>query len=139
MERVYGTSVALEGQAVLLRGPSGSGKSDLALRLIENGAKLVADDQTMLVREGSHLVASCPDAIAGQIEVRGVGIVPVETIRRAPLCLVMDMVPPEQIERFPDLGACTYLDVEVPLLPVTPFEVAAAAKVKLAIAMVRNR
>jgi serine kinase of HPr protein (carbohydrate metabolism regulator) len=133
MERVYGTCVAINGKAVLLRGPSGSGKSDLALRVIENGGRLVADDQTILVREADQLVASCPDTISGQLEVRGIGIIPVETVRRAPLALVMDMLPVEQIERFPEFGRCSYLGVDVPLLGLAPFEASAAAKVRLAL------
>lgn len=134
MELVYGTAVAIDGRAVLLRGPSGSGKSDLALRLIEGGAQLVADDQTRLVREGDRLLASAPDTIAGQLEVRGVGIVPVGNVRRAPLDMVIDLVPAEQVERFPDAGSCRYLDVSVPLLSLAPFEASTPAKVRLALA-----
>ncbi|WP_420403294.1 HPr kinase/phosphorylase [Nisaea sp.] len=133
MELVYGTTVAVDGRAVLLRGPSGSGKSDLALRLIAAGAQLVADDQTRLVREAGRLVASAPDTIAGQLEVRGVGIVPVENVRRAPLDLVIDLVPPEQVERYPEAGTCSYLEVSVPLLALTPFEASTPAKVRLAL------
>lgn len=133
MELVYGTAVAVDGRAVLFRGPSGSGKSDLALRLIEAGAQLVADDQTRLVRESERLVATAPDAIAGQLEVRGVGIVPVEATRRAPLVLVVDLVPPEQVDRFPDHGRCTYLGLSVPLIKLAPFEASTPAKVRLAL------
>ncbi len=75
---VHATAVAIEGEAVLLRGPSGSGKSDLALRLIDGGAQLVADDQTLLRRAGGRVLASAPPAIAGLLEVRGVGVVRVE-------------------------------------------------------------
>lgn len=133
MELVYGTTVAVDGRAVLLRGPSGSGKSDLALRMIEAGAQLVADDQTRLVREAGRLVASAPDTIAGQLEVRGVGIVPVQNVRRAPLDLVVDLVPPEQVERYPEAGTCTYLEIGVPLLALAPFEASTPAKVRLAL------
>jgi HPr kinase/phosphorylase len=139
MERVYGTSIAINGRAVLLRGPSGSGKSDLALRVIEAGGRLVADDQTILVREQDRLIATCPDPISGRIEVRGIGIVPVETVRRAPLALVMDMVPAEQVDRFPEPAHCLYLDVEIPLLSIAPFEISAAAKVRLALMLVDGK
>ena len=74
-ERVHATSVAMRQgrswRAVLLRGPSGSGKSDLALRLIDAGARLIADDQTELVRAGKAVIASAPARIAGLIEARG--------------------------------------------------------------------
>ena len=64
---------------------------------------------------------------------RGVGIVPVANTRRAPLDLVIDLVPSEQVERFPEAGSCTYLDLTVPLLALAPFEASAPAKVRLAL------
>ncbi|MDE0940637.1 MAG: HPr kinase/phosphatase C-terminal domain-containing protein, partial [Pirellulales bacterium] len=71
---VHATCVAIGEVGVLLRGPSGSGKSDLALRLIEGGAKLVADDQVVLSEVAGSLLASAPAALRGKIEVRGCGI-----------------------------------------------------------------
>lgn len=139
MERVYGTCIAINGRAVLFRGPSASGKSDLALRVVEAGGHLVADDQTMLTRENDTLVATCPETISGRIEIRGIGILPVPTIRRAPLSLVMDLVPSEQIDRFPDPRRCQYLGIDVPLLNIAPFEVSAAAKVRLALTSLDNQ
>src|SRR6185312_10220968 len=68
---LHATTVAIDGAAVLLRGPSGSGKSDLALRLIDAGARLVADDQSELRRVGEVVVVRAPDALRGLIEVRG--------------------------------------------------------------------
>ncbi len=85
MIRVHGTSVALGGDGILLRGPSGSGKSDLALRLIADGARLVADDQTELRGVGETLEMAAPAAIAGRLEVRGVGILRVPAVPSAPL------------------------------------------------------
>ena len=90
---------------MLLRGPSGAGKSDLALRLIDAGARLVADDQTALVRKGGILIATPPARIAGLIEARGVGIVRLargQLLARAPVALLVDLVPPERIERLPE-------------------------------------
>ena len=74
MIRVHGTSVALGGDGILLQGPSGSGKSDLALRLVDAGALLVADDQTELALVGDGVLMRAPGVIAGRIEVRGLGI-----------------------------------------------------------------
>ena len=72
-ENLHGTTVALDGRAVLISGPSGSGKSDLALRLFDRGFVLVSDDRTIVRKEGSRLFASAPETIKGKLEVRGVG------------------------------------------------------------------
>src|SRR5689334_113133 len=87
MIRVHGTSVALGGDGILLRGPSGSGKSDLALRLIDGGARLVSDDQTELRVFGEELRMTAPASIAGRLEVRGIGILHVPSAASAPLRL----------------------------------------------------
>ena len=76
-----------EGRAVLISGPSGSGKSDLALRLIDRGFTLVSDDQTIVRRDGDRLFASAPPTIKGKLEIRGVGIVEMETVKRRPVAL----------------------------------------------------
>jgi RNase adaptor protein for sRNA GlmZ degradation len=108
--RVHATCIALDGpggpRGVLLRGPSGAGKSDLALRMIDQGARLVADDQCELHRRdgpaGGRLMARAPAAIAGEMEVRGLGIVGVPILAEAPVALLVDLVAPEAVERLPD-------------------------------------
>lgn len=130
---VHGSCVALAEVGVLIRGPSGSGKSDLALRLIDGGALLVADDQTRLAVEGGRLTARAPDAITGRLEVRGLGIVPVASVAAAILGLVVDLVPPEAIERLPAPAQATFLGHAVPLLRLWPFAGSAAAQVRLAV------
>jgi hypothetical protein len=72
---IHASCVALGAQGVLLLGSSGAGKSDLALRLIDGGAKLVADDRTLLFARGGALHAKAPASIKGLMEIRGVGIV----------------------------------------------------------------
>lgn len=133
MIRVHGTSVALGGDGILLRGPSGSGKSDFALRLIDEGARLVADDQTELRLAGAELSMSAPATIAGQMEVRGIGILRVPTIPAAPLRLVVDLVPGGDIERLPEPRYCEFLGRQVPLIALAPFEASAPAKLRLAL------
>jgi serine kinase of HPr protein (carbohydrate metabolism regulator) len=129
---VHGTTVAVDGLAVLLRGPSGSGKSDLALRLIDEGAALVSDDLTELVGNGRGLVARPPGAAPadtrGRIEARGLGIVAVDTVAEAPLALVADLADGASVERLPEPSACDYLGVAVPRIALRPFEASAAAK-----------
>ena len=77
-ETVHASTVASEGRAVLITGPSGSGKSDLALRLLDRGFTLVSDDQTIVTRVDDRLIASAPPTIAGKLEIRGIGIVEME-------------------------------------------------------------
>lgn len=133
MIRVHGTAVALDGIGVLIRGPSGSGKSDLALRLIDAGALLIADDQTELWPTEQSIIMRSPLNIAGRLEVRGVGIARVPSLAEAPLRLVLDLVPSEHVERLPERANCEMLGHPVPRLAVAPFEASAVAKVRLAL------
>ncbi|HWE72888.1 MAG TPA: HPr kinase/phosphatase C-terminal domain-containing protein [Stellaceae bacterium] len=132
MIRVHGTAIALGGDGVLLRGPSGAGKSDFALRLIDQGARLVADDQTELRRDGDDIIMSAPATIAGQIEVRGLGIISMAHVV-APLRLVVDLMPSAEIERMPEHRAVGFLDRAVPVVALAPFEASAPAKLRLAL------
>ena len=128
---VHASAVAIEGEAVLLRGPPGAGKSDLALRLIDGGARLVADDQVVLRRLGDRVLARAPAVIAGLIEIRGLGIVRVETIEEAPLALIVDLLPLDQIERMPERRVEPVLGLEIRLIALAAFEASAAAKLRL--------
>jgi serine kinase of HPr protein (carbohydrate metabolism regulator) len=130
---VHATAVAIGGRAVLLRGPSGSGKSDLALRLIDAGARLVADDRSELRRDGDALMIRAPATIAGLIEARGIGIVRVESLPTAPLSLIVDLVAAEAVERLPEPRCETILGLSIPLIALAPFEASAPAKLRLAL------
>lgn len=142
--RVHATSVALKArsrtwQVVLLRGPSGAGKSDLAARLIEAGGRLVADDQTELTRHGRRLMATSPKTLAGLLEVRGVGIVKLgrgQLVARAPVALLIDLVPPQRIERLPEPARESLLGITLPVLALAPFEASASAKLHLALGQI---
>lgn len=131
--RVHGTCVALGGRGVLLRGPSGAGKSDLALRLIDAGAKLVADDQSLLTRVGAALLAGCPPEIKDRLEVRGLGLEQLPALAEAPLALIVDLADSGEVERLPEPQAESLLGVELPRIVLAPFEASAPAKIKLAL------
>jgi serine kinase of HPr protein (carbohydrate metabolism regulator) len=122
------------GRAVMLRGPSGSGKSDLALRLIDRGFILVADDQVLLSREGNALIAKAPPALAGLIELRGLGIVTMPYCQSARIELVVDLVPSQQVERLPDPITIEFLGLDIPCLRLHAFDATTALKISHALA-----
>lgn len=133
MNLIHGTAVVLGQAGLLLRGPSGSGKSDLALRLIDEGARLVADDQVEIACESADIVMSAPSTIAGMIEARGLGILRLPRAPRAALRLVCDLVSAADVERLPERRHTTLLGISVPLFALCPFEGSAPAKLRFAL------
>ena len=131
MTRVHASCIAIRGRAVLIEGPSGSGKSDLALRLIDRGAALISDDYTALVMTDGILIASAPDTIAGKIEVRGIGIV---AMPPAPPCPVALLVRSGTPDRMPEPATCAMADIAVPVIVLSLLESSAPLKVELALA-----
>jgi hypothetical protein len=120
-------------RAVLISGPSGAGKSDLALRLIGRGWRLVADDSVHVFASGEALYAVAPETIAGRIEVRGVGIIPVTSRGVARLVLAVDLGGPAP-ERLPEPESRMLAGRALPQLRLTGFEASAVEKVAAAIA-----
>jgi serine kinase of HPr protein (carbohydrate metabolism regulator) len=100
--------------------------------MIQTEARLIADDRVDLTREHGDLVARCPQSIQGLLEVRGVGIVRVETLSSAKIGLAIDLAGRETVERLPTARTRDYLGVAVPVLALDPFEVSAPAKVAVA-------
>ena len=134
---IHATAVAIETElgfrALLLRGRSGSGKSDLALRLIDAGARLVTDDQSVLSRRDDMIIVGPPARISGLLEVRGIGITRVEALAEAPVVLIADLVSPDQIDRLPERRREEIFGLTVPVIALTPFEASAPAKLRLAL------
>lgn len=131
-ETLHATTVALDGRAVLISGPSGSGKSDLALRLLDRGFALVSDDQTVLRNDNGRLVASAPATIRGKLEVRGIGIVEMAALDEAPVALIVELA--SDIQRLPDDDdQRLLLDVRVPVVRVDAMTASAPSKVALAL------
>jgi len=134
-ETLHASCVAIDGRAVLIEGRSGSGKSDLALRLIDRGAKLVSDDYTVLVRERDRLLAQPPATIAGRIEVRGIGIVEMPHSERVPVALVVCLA--DTIDRMPEEGNTRSIaGIAVPSIALNGHEASAPVKVGLALTRV---
>lgn len=140
-ELQHATCVALDGHAALLVGPSGAGKSDLALRLISSPIfhagrchtlTLVADDQVLIGVLDQELTVEPPEAIAGLLEVRGVGILKVPYVQRAVARLVVDLTPGQITERLPDPGETRAIaGVDIPLMRVDAFAASTPVKVVL--------
>ena len=128
--RVHASAVAIGGRGVLILGASGRGKSDLALRLIDRGAVLIADDQVEIAPRAGRLQACAPSTIRGKLEVRGIGIVDCEAAE-APIALVVDL--DGAPERMPEPGSSTFEDIAVPTVAIDPFDASAPIKVELAL------
>ena len=131
-ETLHASTVALDGRAVLISGPSGSGKSDLALRLLDRGFTLVSDDQTIVRKDGNKLIASAPPTIHGRLEIRGIGIVEMETVSDVPVALFVELT--SDIQRIPDDSReRLVLDVSIPLISVDAMTASAPSKVAVAL------
>lgn len=131
-ETLHVSCVAVDGRAVLIEGAPGMGKSDLALRLIDRGATLVSDDYTLLQRAGRDLIASPPDTIAGQIEVRGLGILTMPYVDKVPVALLVRLTDaPERMPLADEVRRIAGLDIRE--VAVDPRSASAAIKVELAL------
>ncbi len=137
-ETVHASTVAIDGHAVLIAGRPGSGKSDLALRLIDRGAVLVSDDYTILTRSGDGLVASAPETIRGRMEVRGVGLVEMPFESGVPVALIVTV--DDTVPRMPSPNQSrTLAGFDLPLVALAAFEDSAPIKVELALKSLANK
>ncbi|MDQ2893446.1 MAG: aldolase [Pseudomonadota bacterium] len=130
-ETLHATSVAIDRQAVVIQGPSGSGKSDLALRLIDRGALLISDDITLIARVGGALRVRAPDTIRARMEVRGVGIVAVPQVDDVPLALIVRLV--DVVPRLPERRARLIAGVEAREILIDPRPASAPILIELAL------
>ena len=131
-ETLHASCVVKNGRAILMSGRSGSGKSDLTLRLIDRGATLVSDDYTIVRRVGGKLLASAPPNIAGKLEVRGMGIMSFETATDAPVCLMVDLN--REVQRMPEVPErLSIAGMMVPVVVLSSLEASAPVKVELAL------
>ena len=134
---VHATTLQIAGHGVLILGDSGSGKSDLALRLIAEGALLVADDQTCVTCQDGRLVATAPPLIAGRIEARGIGIFAAPRIESATLRLAVQLAA-GPLERLPETSSwhppgSVAGTPHLPLIALAAFEPSASIKLRMAL------
>lgn len=115
MTQLHATTVAVEGRGLLILGPSGSGKSCLALQLMAVGAVLVADDRTDVAVEDGRLIARAPQALRGRIEARGVGILNAPVSGPVPLALAVDLGRAED-QRLPPFRSHSVAGMSLPLV-----------------------
>ena len=111
--------VSIGGAALLISGESGIGKSELALALIDRGARLISDDHTALHREGNRIIASPAPHIGGMIEVRNLGLLPIEPGPNCPVALLIELnrAAPRWIERSQHRAL---LGVDIPEILLSP-------------------
>ena len=130
-EMIHATTVAKDGRGVVIAGRSGSGKSDLALRLIDRGFVLVSDDQTLVSKSGNGLIATAPATIRGKLEVRGIGIVTMPVAESVAVSLWVDLS--SEIKRLPGDESHLILGMEVPEISLDATAASAPLKVELAL------
>lgn len=145
IEIIHATCISIAGMGVLLRAPAGGGKSDLALRMIDQPGRglgknlmetiLIADDRVAIWRNGERLMAACPKTLSGLLEVRGLGIVQLSCGSEVELGLTVDLGKDVAVDRMPDLLVNTYSlwGVSVPKIAIAPFEASAPAKLRAAV------
>ena len=135
-ETIHASCVAIGGVGVLIAGPSGSGKSDLALRLIDRGATLISDDYSAVSARDGALVARPPTTIAGRIEVRGVGICTLPFAAQAEVALLVRLS--DTVERMPERATHGIAGIAIRQIVLDAREPSAPIKVELALRQALN-
>jgi len=135
IDQIHATAILMDGKGVILRGPSGSGKSDLALRLIDRGAVLIADDRVDIFSENDDLHCTAPANLSGLLEVRGVGIIKLECAPKAPIDLIVDLEDLASQSRLPETGTIELYAQTLRHLRLSAFAASTPAKIRLALTL----
>ena len=130
-DTIHATCVAIDGRAVLIEGRSGTGKSDLALRLIDRGAMLVCDDRVRIEAVGGRLMAHAVPTIAGRIEVRGIGIATLPFLAEAPVALLVML--DASVKRLPEPIFRRLAGIDIAAIALDAFEASTPIKIELAL------
>ena len=137
LKRIHSTSVVIDDNGVLILGDSGSGKSDLALRLIDNGATLISDDISICRKNSNNIYLYCPPEIKGLLEVREIGIITVPFVERVKLRLVVNLKSNNN-ERFPKDSCFRILGIKIPIINIEGKNSSAVAKIKVKLNEIRE-
>lgn len=140
---LHGTCVSVNGEGVLILGEPGTGKSGLALRLIDEPGfgtsespmrgSLISDDQVIITRKEDRLLASAPSTIRGKLEVRGLGIVSLAALPSVQLLLIVRLQTHSAIERLPDQRTFEILGLALPLVEIDGNSPSAPARLRAAL------
>lgn len=121
-------------RGALIEGPSGTGKSDLAIRMMGAGFRLVADDRVLVWGSGGRLFGKAPQPLSGLLEARGVGVIPETPLAFCEIALLVQCKPEAaEVERMPDPEDTTILGLHLPRIELWPFEAAGPAKLRRAL------
>ena len=137
LKRIHSTSVVIDDNGVLILGDSGSGKSDLALRLIDNGATLISDDISICRKNSNNIYLYCPPEIKGLLEVREIGIITVPFVESIKLRLVVNLKSNNN-ERFPKDSCFRILGIKIPIINIEGKNSSAVAKIKVKLNEIRE-
>ena len=137
LKRIHSTSVVIDDNGVLILGDSGSGKSDLALRLIDNGATLISDDISICRKNSNNIYLYCPPEIKGLLEVRDIGVITVPFVEKIKLRLVVNLKSNNN-ERFPKDSFFRILGIKIPIINIEGKNSSAVAKIKVKLNEIRE-
>ena len=137
LKRIHSTSVVIDDNGVLILGDSGSGKSDLALRLIDSGATLISDDISICRKNSNNIYLYCPPEIKGLLEVREIGIITVPFVEKIKLRLVVNLKSNNN-ERFPKDSCFRILGIKIPIINIEGKNSSAVAKIKVKLNEIRE-
>lgn len=130
---LHATAVSIHGEALIITGPSASGKSDLALRLIDRGAQLIADDNIVIMGDHNAPIVAQSEHHMHAIEIRGVGIIAMDCVNNIPLKIIIQLT--DKYEHIPSpLPLISFGHYVLPCLKISPFEISAPIKIEQALA-----